>query len=276
MLNDNSLHIITGATGGIGRAIAVALALEGKSLVLACRNTNAATVLAREIAQQTGNEDVTVVPLDLASFASVRRAAAQIEAMRRPVAALMNNAGIMTRNSHITEDGFEQTVQVNYLGTALLALLVAPLVREGGKIVFTTSITRVIYDIPDQWPYESNFSQLGTYGRSKLALTLFAIYLTTVLKTSGVMVECADPGVVNTKMITMDRWFDRLADICFRPFISSPSEGAKAALRALEATATGYIFHGEESTRLVTALKDKDKFVTLLNNTLRILNRQKQ
>lgn len=275
MAKNDSLYIITGATGGIGRALTVSLALEGKALVLACRNTNAANILAREVIEKTGNEDITVLPLDLASFDSIRAFVIQLKALDRPVAALVNNAGVMTRKSDITRDGFERTVQVNYLGTALLCLLVAPLVEIGGRVVLTTSVTRIVSHIPDQFPYESNFSQLGTYARSKLALTLFGIYLTTTLKTQGVLVACSDPGVVNTNMITMNRWFDRIADLVFRPMISTPAEAAQITKDAIETTETGLIYNGKDTKRVVSMLKDKDTFVNLLNNTLRILNKEK-
>lgn len=276
MEQSKPLYIITGATGGIGRATAVALALEGKALVLACRNVNTAAIFARELIAKTGNEDITVLRLDLSTFESVRTFISDLKALNRPVHALINVAGVMTRESMITPDGYEQSVEVNYLGTALLSLLTAPIMTDGGKIVFTTSLTRLVSRIPAQFPHESNFSQLGTYGRSKLALTMFAIYLTTVLKTSGIKVACADPGIVNTNMITMNRWFDRIADHLFRPFISTPAQGAQALLKALNSTETGLLFHGEDTQRLVSTMKDKDTFVTLLNNTLRILNREKK
>ena len=243
--------------------------------MLACRNVNAAAIFARELIAKTGNEDISVLKLDLASFEGVRSFVADLKELNRPVAALINNAGVMTRDSRITTDGFEQTVQVNYLSTALLSIITAPLIEIVGRIVFTTSLTRLMSRIPEQFPYESNFSQLGTYSRSKLAITLFAVYLTTVLKTSGILVECADPGIVNTNMITLNRWFDRIADVVFRPIISTPSEGAQSTLKALEASESGLIFHGDETKRVVSILKDKNMFVNLLNNTLRILNKEK-
>ncbi len=276
MEQNKPLYIVTGATGGIGRATAVALAIEGKALVLACRNVNTAAIFARELITKTGNEDITVLHLDLSTFEGVRTFVRDLKALNRPVEALVNIAGVMTRESQITADGYEQAVQVNYLGTALLSILTAPLISDGGKIVFTTSLTRLVSHIPNQFPHESNFSQLGTYGRSKLALTMFAIYLTTVLKTAGIKVACADPGIVNTNMITMNRWFDHIADHLFRPFISTPAQGAQALLKAINTTETGLLYHGDDVKRLVSALKDKDTFVNLLNNTLRILNREKK
>ena len=276
MEQNKPLYIVTGATGGIGRATAVALAIEGKALVLACRNVNTAAIFARELITKTGNEDITVLHLDLSTFEGVRTFVRDLKELNRPVEALVNIAGVMIGKSQITADVYEQAVQVNYLGTALLSILTAPLISDGGKIVFTTSLTRLVSHIPNQFPHESNFSQLGTYGRSKLALTLFAIYLTTVLKTAGVIVACADPGVVNTNMITMHRWYDRIADHLFRPLISTPAQGAQALLTALNTTESGLLFHGAETKRLVSSLKDKDTFVNLLNNTLRIINREKK
>ena len=66
MNQDKPLFIVTGATGGIGRATSVALALEGKALVLACRNVNTAAIFARELIAKTGNDDISVLRLDLA------------------------------------------------------------------------------------------------------------------------------------------------------------------------------------------------------------------
>ena len=77
-------------------------------------------------------------------------------------------------------------------------------------------------------------------------------------------------------MITLNRWFDRIADVVFRPMINTPSEGATSTLKALEATESGLIFHGNETQRVVSILKDKNTFVNLLNNTLRILNKEKE
>ena len=58
------------------------------------------------------------------------------------------------------------------------------------------------------------------------------------MQSQDIRVACADPGVVNTGMISMHRWFDCLADIFFRPFISTPAQGARPMLRALTDTAT--------------------------------------
>ena len=272
---ESALYIVTGATGSIGTSIATRLAANGKPLCLACRNVEKAQALADKIISATGNNDIHVEELDLSTFASVRAFVKRMQEAGRPVAALINNAGVMMRHEEYSVDGYEMTTQVNFLSTALLSMLMAPLIQEGGHIVMTTSVTRKVASLGEEYPATENFSQLGSYGRSKLAITLFAIYLATVLKQRHINVECADPGVVNSEMLTMQRWFDPLANVLFRPFASSPQRGATSALNALKSADTGLLFYHDTITTTVHELKSKETFVTLLNNTLRILNPQK-
>lgn len=236
--SSHPLYIVTGATGGIGGAVAEALAREGKTLVLACRNVNAAEALAHRLRNDVQGVEILVLHLDLSSFNGVRRFVDDLKKLYRPVAALVNVAGTMTRHSTPDASGVELDYRVNCLSTALLARLVSPLMPPRSHIVFTTSVTRMLWDIPQPFPRDGKFSQLATYGRSKLALTVFAHCLAEELRQRDIRVACADPGVVDTAMITMHRWFDRLADILFRPFISTPRKGAEPLLRALADDAT--------------------------------------
>ena len=269
MSQDKPLFIVTGATGSIGKVIAANLATQGKAVVLACRNIDRAQALAKDLANATKNNDITALKLDLSSFAGVRAFVKSLRQLNRPVAALVNNAGTMERHSKVSDDGFELTIQVNYLSTALLSLLVAPLIEPKGMVLFTTSVMRNFCSIPAGFPSVENFSQLMTYSRSKLALTLFSIYLSTTLKNSEVRVNCVDPGIVDTNMLTMNRWFDSIANIAFRPFVKKPIEGAACTMKALESDTTGMVFSSKDTHRASEWLKDKDVFVRLLNDTLR-------
>lgn len=244
------LYIVTGATGGIGGAVAKVLAEEGKALVLACRNLDVAAEFAVQLQRETGNADITALRLDLSTFDGVRDFVAELRQMRRSVVALVNVAGAMSRRSTPNAAGIELDYQVNFLSTALLSRLVAPLMPEGGHIVFTTSVTRKVWSLPPTFPRHEHFSQLGTYGRSKLALTIFAHHLASELRGRNIFVACADPGVVNTRMISMQRWFDFLADIFFRPFISTPLQGARPLLLALKDDKTCQLHSGTTAKAL--------------------------
>ena len=86
----------------------------------------------------------------------------------------------------------------------------------------------------------SSFSQLATYGLSKKALTDAAMQLAA--ENPRLRIVCFDPGIVDTGMISLHRWFDPLADIFFRPFIRSPRKGAMPAIRAFYGKETGRIY----------------------------------
>lgn len=242
MLRDKGLHIITGATGAIGGAIARALVEQGRHVVLACRNTERAQELAKQLEASCGAAKVTVVRLDLESGSSVQEFVAAVRALSLPVAALFNNAGMMPRYGKATDGGVDATTRVNFLNTVALTEQLLPLMQRGSAVIFTTSVTRFITRVKKHFPEERHFTQFGTYGRSKRALAIYAAHLAEELKERGVRVACSDPGVVNSEIIRLDRWFDRLADVIFRPLITSPRGGAIPALRAYESEKTGVTF----------------------------------
>lgn len=269
MKNTKPLYIVTGATGSIGMELARNIAEEGHSLVLACRNMKKAEQLRVKLKQNTGNSDILCVELDLETFSGVRKFCDEIALLSRPIAALINNAGVMTRNSSLTADGYERDFQVNTFSTILLSLLLIPMMSAGSAIVFTTSVTRNVWKLSDSFPKEEKFGQLSTYGRSKRALTMFAISLSRRLKQKNIRVMCADPGVVNTGMITMHRWFDVFADVFFRPFISSPEKGALSALTAMKRGKIGVIYYHErelQPSESIVAEADKvyEKIIEVL------------
>jgi NAD(P)-dependent dehydrogenase (short-subunit alcohol dehydrogenase family) len=69
-----------------------------------------------------------------------------------------------------------------------------------------------------------------TYANSKLASLLFTLELSEKLEHDGIMVNSVDPGIVDTNMLTMHKWFDPLTDIFFRPFIKTEDQGAKTSI----------------------------------------------
>lgn len=243
--NISPIYIVTGATGGIGKEIARALAAQRHAVMLACRNAAKAESLRAELAA-AGNGETLVGELSLDSAKSVKDFAAMVEATGRPIAALIHNAGTMERRRQVTADGFERTLAVNFLAPAALTLRLLPQVADGGVITFTTSVTRRLHSLkePILDEPESRFSQLGTYGRTKLALTHFAAHVAQLpsVRERHIRVACADPGIVNTSMISMSRWYDPIADILFRPLISKPATGAKATLRAIGSDLTAHLF----------------------------------
>lgn len=234
---ERKLAIITGADGGMGTEITRAVALGGYRVVMACCNLEKAEMKKEQVIMDTGNPDIEVDFIDLASLASVSAFAEKIWARGEKLTLLMNNAGTMETGRHYTEDGLERTVSVNYVGPYLLTRKLLPLMEKGSRVVNMVSCTYAIgrLDFPDFFYQgkKGSFWRIPVYSNTKLALTLFTLELASRVKERGIVVNAADPGIVSTDIITMHLWFDPLTDIFFRPFIRTPRQGAATAVGLL-------------------------------------------
>lgn len=244
--------LVTGASGSIGKEICRALLRLKIPVIMACRSERRFADTLGDIARDIPDFQATFLEIDLNSAASVIEAVNKLKGME--LAGIINNAGTMERHYSVSPDGPETTMNVNYHNTRLLNQLLLPQVEKGGAIVFTTSLTR------RRWPgahlpatvSEKTFGQLTTYSLSKAWITRFAADFAAEGESKGVRVNCADPGIVDSSMIRMDRWFDPLADIIFRPLIRTPRNGAVPAMRALLSSESGRIFTLRKSLPLKT------------------------
>lgn len=264
------LYIVTGATDNTGSVIARRLAAQGKAVLLACRDIDKANKYADELRLSTRNNDINTLQLDMSSFEQVKDFVERLKALKRPIAALINNAGTLPRQSKISPDGYEHTIQVNFLSTVLLSMLIYPIINEGGKIILSTSVSRRFVSLPYEFPAVSHFTQIGAYAQSKLALTLFSIYMSTTMKQRHVAVNCVNPGMLNTGMLALHRWLDRAADYFINP-LPNPSHSVDSTMLALESADTGFIFSGNSQVKTSTMLKNREVFIKLCNDTMRII-----
>ena len=209
--------IITGASGGIGSVVTRELSAQGLHIVMASRDAAKAEKIRQEILRAVPQAGIEILPLDLGSLGSVRQFADAFG--DRPVSALFHNAGVISRGYSLTPDGFENTFCVNYFAPFLLTQLLLPRLQADARVVCMVSLTCRFAQVDEASlrPVEKDFSQLGTYARSKLALLHFSQELAR--RHPGLRVNLADPGIVNSNMISLGRWFDPLADVLFRPFI---------------------------------------------------------
>ena len=236
--------IVTGATGAIGRALVeAAVGQNAATVVLACRNVARAEEIAAEI--KSNSSRLIPMMLDLASFESVEKFVDDFGKLGIPLDGIFNTAGAMPARLIITADGNEMATQVNCLAPLRLTHLLAPLMSDGAFVVMTTSVTRKVFrlhgDNPAEWN-KSHFSRYGTYGRSKRMLTEAVPALADELAEKNIRVNCADPGVVDSRMINVNRIIDPLANIFFRPFIRKPRKGAVPALRAAASPLSCHVF----------------------------------
>ena len=191
--------ILTGATRGIGRAAASALASRGAELALVGRDGARVRAIADEARASGGGAPVYEHVADLARMDDVRRlGAALLEAYPR-IDVLANNAGAMFTSRHVTPDGFEQTFALNHLAPfALTNLLLERLTVSSGRVVTTASDAHQSgrLDLDDLQSGRGRFRPGRVYGTSKLCNILFTRELQR--RNPAIAANCFHPGVIRS------------------------------------------------------------------------------
>ncbi len=237
--------LVTGASSGIGLAVARQLAAAGARTILACRSDERAAAALALIRAAQPRARVEYVRLDLANLESVEEAAAEIADRAGELDVLVNNAGVMTPPPGHTVDGFEVQIGTNHLGHFALTghLLPLLLTAERPRVVTVSSVAHraaVRADLTDFKILPKGSNWLG-YGRSKLANLLFAFELDR--RADGRLASlAAHPGVTRSELTTRARGGSRpLFGPVFRRgawLISQPTEqGARPIVFAATAAA---------------------------------------
>jgi len=236
--------VVTGANGGLGLEVARELARRGAFVVMAARDQAKAEGALISIRGEVPDAALELQPLDLASLASVREAAARILADHPRIDILVNNAGLMGIPERRTEDGFEMQLAVNHLGHfALTAQLLPALLRSAGaRVVSVTSTGRHAgrpLD-PDNPHLGGRYDPWRAYGQSKLANVHFALELDRRFRAARVPARSivAHPGFTSTDLQarsvreTGGGRSQRFFHAAVRRFGMTPARGALPLLRA--------------------------------------------
>jgi len=225
---------VTGGTGGIGRAAAVALAAMGARVGIVGRDRTRAEAAAVAIAKETGNPAIDAFVADLSSQADVRRVADEVLAAYPRLDVLLNNAGGFWAHRHVTADGLERTFALNHLAPFLLTnLLLDRLIASGpARVITVSSNAQAMGTIDfDDLMGERSYSGQQAYNASKLANVMFTYELARRLDGTGVTANALHPGMTNTSFSAEDpaRAFAPIVAI-MRPFMRSPERGADTAV----------------------------------------------
>lgn len=192
--------IITGANKGIGKEAAKQLAKLGARVYMACRSIDSANQAKEEIIKETGNTNVFVKYLDLASVNSIINFVEQFKKEENKLDVLINNAGLWTKTKKLTDIGVEQTFAVNVLGHQLLTELLLNQLRNAApsRIINVASHYAGGLDIDDINFDKRNFNETLAYKQTKQANRMLTREWARRLEKDNISVYSMTPGFVPT------------------------------------------------------------------------------
>jgi len=221
--------LVTGATSGIGKATATALAAQGATVVIGCRNREKGEAVKQEIARATGNTSLDLMVADLASIESTKKGAADFLARYPKLDVLVNQAGLYLSQRTLTPDGLETVFVVNHLSYCLLSNLLLPALKAGApsRIVNGSGGIEAAGKIDfDDLQGEKKFSSFKALAQSKLGNFLFTYEMARRLEGTGVTVNIMQPGGVKTELGKGQGGFFGFMLRMARPLFSTPEQGA--------------------------------------------------
>ena len=230
--------LVTGATGGIGKATALGLAAVGAHLAITGRDSGRTEDAAREI-RAVGGGQVDVFVADLSSQSEVRRLAEEVLESLSRLDVLVNNVGGYWNTRHVTTDGLERTFALNHLAPFLLTNLLLDRLKKSAqaRVVMVSSNAQAQGRIDfDDLQGERSYSGARAYNQSKLANVLFTYELARRLQATSVTANAVHPGVVSTSFGAEDPGrVQRLFVPFMRPFMKAPAQGAATPIHLASA-----------------------------------------
>jgi len=230
--------LVTGASGGIGRATALGLADLGAHVAITGRDRARVLDAARQIGSASGvSADVFVA--DLSSQSEVRRLAAEVLERLPRLDVLVNNVGGYWNTRHATVDGLEHTFALNHVAPFLLTNLLLEHLMSGdaARVVTVSSNAQALGRIDfDDLQGNEDYSGARAYNQSKLGNVLFTYELARRLRGTSVTANALHPGVVNTSFGGEDpSRVQRVLVPVLRPLMRSPTQGAATSIHLASA-----------------------------------------
>jgi retinol dehydrogenase-14 len=230
--------LVTGGTGGIGKATALGLAAMGACLAITGRDRNRVEAAARDIRAAFGTQ-VDGLVADLSVQSDVRRLAAEVVQRLERLDVIVNNVGGYWDTRHVTTDGLERTFALDHMASFLLTnlLLDRLMISAPARVVTVSSCAHTGGRIDfDDLQGERSYSGARAYNQSKLANALFTYELARRLQGTPVTANVLHPGVVHTSFGAEDpARVQRLLVPLIRAFMKSPARGAATSVHVASA-----------------------------------------
>ena len=220
--------VVTGATAGIGREIARNLAYFGATVVLAARDRDKGSATLQQLAEDSGNDHITVLQVDLANLASIRQFVHRLTAGDAPVHVLVNCAAVLVNEREVTVDGHELTWATNALSYfSLTNLLLPTMVRSGRARVVNVSCTSAgKLSLQDLNFEQRRFNGVDAFAQSKQANRMLTWGLSKRVSAQRVSVHACHPGTVATGLHKNVKGLRGAALRAGTRFMKTPSEGS--------------------------------------------------
>jgi retinol dehydrogenase 14 len=229
---DGRTVLVTGGTGGIGKATATGLSALGARIAITGRDRGRAEAAAHDI-QEDGGPPVEVFVGDMSSQAEVRRLAGDVLAALPRLDVLVNNVGGFWNSRHVTADGLERTFALNHLAPFLLTHLLIDRLAESApaRIVTVSSDAQRLgrIDFADLQG-ERSWSGQRAYNQSKLANVLFTYELARRLQGTGITATVLHPGIVRSGFGVEDPGRIQRMITPFMGLMKSPEQGARTPI----------------------------------------------
>jgi NAD(P)-dependent dehydrogenase (short-subunit alcohol dehydrogenase family) len=229
--------MITGATSGLGLAMARKLAGSSYELILTCRDDEKGAAVRQSLLAACPDAVIRMVHLDLASFASIAACAAAVSLEYPQIDVLFNNAGLYMDTRRKTAEGFEMTLGVNYLGPYYLTRLLIPLLERGDQpqIISMCSWSALIGSYRDRpGIFENHPAGFRAYLDSKRMQLMLTVDLAAELMPYGITVNAVHPGVVDTGLFRGQSLIMKFLTYNKKKRYDAPDDASESGVRLIE------------------------------------------
>lgn len=227
--------MVTGASGGLGLATALALARMAATVLIVARDGARGQTALAQLRREAPAATIELYLADLSSQRQVRQLAAEVSGRHERLDVLVNNAGAVNRDRNLTEDNLEATLAVNHLAPFLLTHLLEEKLKTAApsRVVNVSSyLHKMIKEIPwDDIQAERDYSSHTVYNLTKLMNVLFTYDLAQRWAAGGVTVNCLHPGwPLRTNLGREESGTGRLFDRATKVFAKSATDGARTSV----------------------------------------------
>jgi NAD(P)-dependent dehydrogenase (short-subunit alcohol dehydrogenase family) len=257
----NKVSLVTGATAGLGKAIAQGLAKRGATVVIVGRDRAKTEATAQAIKSQSNDANVDYLIADLSSQTAIRQLVEAFKAKYDHLHVLVNNAAVYKQTRTLSADGLESMFATNHLGYFLLTnLLLDVLKKSAPSTIFNVTAPSSTQLNFDDLQGEQKFSPFGAFGASKMANLLISFALARQLQGSGVTVNAYHPGLVRTTLLHEAPFPMSIFAGLLNLFASTPEKAAEGLVELAAHNANGVsgeLLHGTKPMKAATYAHDE-------------------